>query len=69
LLKICKDLGITVKLYATKAQTKFIKQASKTIIIKARTLRLRRHILKEYANKCCITAIYILNKILVEVLD
>jgi hypothetical protein len=69
LLEICRDLGIAVEPRATEAQNGGIKRAGKSIIIRARAIRLHAGLPKEYANECAMTAIYLLNRTLVEAID
>ncbi|KAI0571358.1 hypothetical protein Alg130_10919, partial [Pyrenophora tritici-repentis] len=69
LLEICRDLGIAVEPRATEAQNGGIEHAGKSIVIRARTIRLHAGLLKAYANECAITAIYLLNHTLVEAID
>jgi hypothetical protein len=69
LLKICRDLGIAVEPRATEAQNGGIERAGKSIIIRARAIRLHAGLPKEYANECAMTAIYLLNRTPVEAID
>jgi hypothetical protein len=69
LLETCRDLGIAVEPRATEAQNGGIKRAGKSIIIRARAIRLHAGLPKEYANECAMTAIYLLNRTPVEAID
>ncbi|KAI0612592.1 rve domain-containing protein [Pyrenophora tritici-repentis] len=69
LLEICRDLGIALEPRATEAQNGGIERAGKSIIIRARAIRLHAGLPKEYANECAMTAIYLLNRTPVEAID
>ncbi|PWO19952.1 flavin-binding monooxygenase protein, partial [Pyrenophora tritici-repentis] len=61
LLEICKNLGIALEPRATEAQNGGIERAGKSIVIRARAVRLHAGLPEEYANECAMTAIYLLN--------
>jgi hypothetical protein len=69
LLEICRDLGIAVELQATEAQNGGIERAGKAIVTCGRAIRLHAGLPKEYANKCVMSAIYLLNRTPVEAID
>jgi hypothetical protein len=69
LLEICRDLGIAVELRAIEAQNGGIERAGKSIIIRARAIRLHAGLPKEYANERAMTAIYLFNHMPVEAID
>jgi hypothetical protein len=69
LLEICRDLGIAVEPRATEAQNGGIERAGKSIVIRARAIRLHAGLPKEYANECAMTAIYLLNRTPVEAIN
>jgi hypothetical protein len=46
-----------------------IERAEKSIVIRARAIRLHAGLPKEYANECAMTAIYLLNRTPVEAID
>jgi hypothetical protein len=69
LLEICRDLGIAVELRATEAQNGGIERAGKAIVTCGRAIRLHAGLPKEYADKCVMSAIYLLNRTPVEAID
>ncbi|KAI1663301.1 Pol protein [Pyrenophora tritici-repentis] len=69
LLEICRDLGIALEPRATEAQNGGIERAGKSIVIRARAIRLHAGLPKEYANECAMTAIYLLNRTPVEAIN
>jgi hypothetical protein len=69
LLKICRGIGIAVEPRATEAQNGGIERAGKSIVIRARTIRLHEGLPKQYANECVMSAMYLLNRTPVEAID
>ncbi|KAI1509646.1 Pol protein [Pyrenophora tritici-repentis] len=69
LLEICKNLGIALEPRATEAQNGGIERAGKSIVIRARAVRLHAGLPEEYANECAMTAIYLLNRTPVEAIN
>ncbi|KAI2484409.1 hypothetical protein Ptr902_03349 [Pyrenophora tritici-repentis] len=64
LLYVLKDLGIIVEPRAeyTEEQNGLSEQAGKIIVIRARAVRIDRRLLMELSNKCCLVAVYLLNR-------
>ena len=62
LLELCRDLGIAIEARATEAQSGAIERAGKSIVIRARAIRLHSGLPKAYANECAMSAIYLLNR-------
>jgi hypothetical protein len=70
LLHVLRDLGIVVEFRAeyTEEQNGLLEQAGKMIVIRARAIRINRQLLIELSNKCCLVAVYLLNRTPVELL-
>jgi hypothetical protein len=62
------DQGIKVEPRApyTEEQNGLIERAGSTIIVRGRAIRIRSSLLKELANECVMTAVYLLNRTPVE---
>lgn len=69
LLEVCRDLGVAVEPRATEAQNGAIERAGRSLITRARAIRLHAGLPEEYANKCVMSAIYLLNRTPVEAID
>jgi hypothetical protein len=65
---VLRDLGIVVEFRAeyTEEQNSLSEQAGKMIVIRARAIRIKRRLPIELSNKCCLVAVYLLNRTPVE---
>jgi hypothetical protein len=68
LLHVLRDLSIVVEFRAeyTEEQNGLSEQARKIIVIRARAIKIDGRLPIELSNKCCLVAVYLLNRTPVE---